>query len=329
MPPKKRKSSSKPGSTRAKRVAGTASTGGSRLRAAANGARTGLTVLWRSATALLFVAIVIGWLLGRGPLERAVASVRGGAPEVHIDWVGAPGTGDVNIDQLPMTIDTMVRAELEQIVGDDPFDRAALHRARDRLLDTGWFAEVGEIRRVAGNRVLVSGVVARREAAVLVQSRAHGRGEHVIDRFGVPLELPADVSPPPELFRVFNPTMMPKTITMGGRSRIDRREAWRGADVEAALDLLAFIDQEAGYSIQGVDLSAYSSRGELRLITDRGGALVWGGPVGSAHAGEVSDERKLAHLRLVLAEGDRLDRPGELIELFREVVQVVRTPRRP
>jgi hypothetical protein len=167
------------------------------------------------------------------------------------------------------------------------------------------------VRREPGGVVRVTG--SRRVPTVVVAWRG---GEFLVDADG---RVMADPGPSDalsaEFLRVRGPMLGPVRDDSG---RVVYGAPWPGGDVQEAIGLLAYLHEREGAllsRIAAVDLSAYESTpaGELRLVTDRGGVLVWGAPVGASAGGEVSVDRKVEQLRAVLEELREIDRAGSVI----------------
>ena len=286
--------------------------GGSRLAGAWASAKVAARWAFRSMVALAWVAVFAGVAIGWGPMTEAVASARGGEVEVEIAWVGDPAhrpEGESASWLVEMAHEHLVE-EVSRVVGaSSPLDRAGLAAARERVLDSGWFASVDEVRRGPDGRVVVEGVH-RREGAVVVW----GGEAHVVSPEGVPLELPSGAPMAEGLYVIVHAQGGPARRPDGS---IDRRVAWRSGgvpDALAVLRLVAGLDTEVERAIDGVDLGRLRHDGVL-LLTDRGGWLRWGAGVGRMVPGEVDDDRKLANIARVLTPSERLDRPGEMVDV--------------
>ncbi len=267
----------------------------------------------RLITGAVVIAVAIGWFAGHAPLRKAVAAQQAEPIQVLFIWPESPGAAQ--------GIAPAVRADLEQrvlgAVTIDPFDRDSLEWARAALEASGWFQGSPVVTRRPGGIVRVSGQW-RTPAAVVV----HGSLEYLVDQEGAPLSLPIGGKPGAKLYRIHNPWGGPPER----EGALAYGEAWRGGDVQMAIELLTVIAPQSKVAAQitGVDLSQClrSGSNELRLKTVTGATLVWGAPPSAPAMGEVPTARKLEHLEFVLSGTVRLDRPGAPINLHLPVIEI-------
>lgn len=252
-------------------------------------ARTSAAGVWagRASAALTFLllaAAVVGGVLAFEPLRQRAAALRAREVSVIFEWpalgpapsgghaaraVGWPGAGASTWLSEPYRHELVALAQ--RTLTSDPFDAAALERTRQALLDTGWFAAVHSVRRepvgvVAGGepagRVRV--VASWRTPAAVVR---HGESDYLIsaDAERLPLKYPHGGSG----LRVIEGVSFDPPEKLGQR--------WLGAQVPAALELLATLQASPGYAqVAGVDVSRYAEQKRLTIITDRGTRVVWG-----------------------------------------------------
>ena len=274
-------------------------------------------VAQRVVAGLVIVALAVAWVLGEGPLKERVASRQSDPLDVRFDW---PTTRSTAQTWVPAS----VRADLTQIVMAsvrmDPFDVESLERADALLRQTGWFLDVGGVRRETGGVVEIDG---RWRTPAAVVSR-DGR-EYLIGVDTAVMRMPPDADAPRGMFRIISPLAdAPRDPESG---RVMYGHPWHFDDVRHAIELLEMVARmPQADSIVGVDLSEYPRRGRISLVTDAGCSLVWGAPVNEPAPGEVSVERKMAHLGAILDPARRLDRGQRRIEVFTERVFIDRTP---
>jgi hypothetical protein len=274
-------------------------------------------VAQRVGAGLVIVALAMGWVLGLGPLQARVAAQQSDPIDVRFRW---PTTRSSRQTWVPPA----VRADLTQVVAAsvrmDPFDVGSLEEADARLRDTGWFLEVGGVRREPGGVVEVDGRWRTPAAVVSFEGR-----EYLVGVDTAVMRMPPDAEAPKGMFRIMDPLAdAPRDPETG---RLLYGHPWHFDDVKHAIALLEVVARlpEAD-AIVGVDLSEYPKRGRISLVTDSGCSLVWGSPVGESSPGEVSAERKIAHLGAILDPARRLDRGQRRIEVFTERVSIDRTP---
>jgi len=274
---------------------------------------------------LLVLAIVGGWVFGRGWLLERAAAERGGAIDIR---VVVPA--DVDVSELA-SLGVDPRGLLRQVaagrVTSDPFDRVSLSEAAAALERTGWFPRGVAVRREPGGVVRVEGPW-RTPTVVVVW----GGERFVVGPGGAPMRLAAGAEPSGLFVLVESPMVGPAQREVPGVGRrIAWGEAWPGGDVQEAIELLRFLSEEGRGDtlarIEAVDLSNYeaTASGELRLRTDRGGVIVWGAPVGASAGGEVSAERKAENLRAVLEDARGVDGPGSVVRVNLRTVVVDET----
>lgn len=232
----------------------------------------------RTATvtfSLVVVALIVAWILGVPKLE-AYASAAGQADSIEIEFDDRPAwmRGDLEA----MLVDTALKA-----LSGDPMQRDELVAVRARLLDSGWFDEIAQVRRIGKGLVHVSGTFVEPYAVV-----RDSDGDHLISPQGrlLPRSFPVGAA------RQF-------AAVTGARYRRPASSGvlWEGADVTAALRVLRLIDSKAWRTqIASVDVSRYLGEDVLSLVTDRGCRIIFGRPPGAESPGEVSAQQKIRYL---------------------------------
>lgn len=273
----------------------------------AKGSKQGPTFRSAAGVALTVVLLgggIAGAVLGEGSLARRVGEARS-APEVEVqfNWpVVTDPDGRTRTwmqPDLPGKITEVALAHLTP----DPLDAAALRRAHDALMRTGWFRQVRSVQRVRGGVVQVS-VVWREPVAVV----RHDGQDHWIsaDAERLPISSAVGVSGLPF---VQSPYSGPPALG----------EAWLGGDVQAGLSLLAYVQASPAWDqVRGVDVGEYVARKRLALVTDRGTRVVWGVAPSDWKPGEPPAQTKLAHLLEFRADarfGRRIDAGFPVIDL--------------
>lgn len=274
--------------------------------ARAAGRNVGTTVF-----VVLVLAVVVGWVAGRGWLEARVAEHRGGAIDVRVD---VPAGVDIGaLDRLGADPRALLRQVAALKVTSDPFDRDALREAAVALGGTGWFDGGVEVRREPGGVVRVSG--AWRVPTVVVEWAGE---RYLVASDGSPMR----VSDPWRLSRDFlvveDPRRGPERDESSG---VVYGAAWPGGDVQQAIALLRYLSGEGRTDLlarmEAVELAHFgaTTAGELRLRTDRGGVIVWGAPVGVTVGSEVDAGEKVRQLRAVLTRHGDLETSGKVIRI--------------
>ncbi len=258
-----------------------------------------------------------GWPVWRGLLRAAVWPAAAGA--VSAAWVfGVPrleayasahqgaGTVAVRLLRVPPWAQGDLEDELVAIaareVSRDPLNRDGLVAARQALLATGWFEEIRQVRRASTWLVEIDGRFALPFALV----RDGAGGNHLIDRRGclLPRAYPEGGAP---AFAVVTGARLGRPVRYG--------EAWPGADVAAAIQVLRLIqDRPWRVQIADVDVSRFQSDSSISLRTDRGCVIRFGRAPGAEGGAEVPAERKLKYLDYHYEQYGHVDR-GFLREL--------------
>lgn len=285
-------------------------------------------VVGRVLVGLMVVGAATGWLLGKPALERSAAARASsrGVTDVRIAWPA--GTSGLTRQSGPAGpkgtwVPEALRRDLietvRSAVGTDPFARGSLERARQRLVATGWFESVAQVRRGAGGVIHVEATW--RVPAALVRHRDR---EYLVARGGEVLKIPESAPVAPGTMPMLHtPHLGPPTDDSG----VVYGVAWRGGDVQAGIALIRYLRPIPEFRrVAGVDLSGFMQRGHLTVLTDAGSRIVWGTPPGAAGPGEVSAEKRLGRLRDILAQ--RADAAQKLIEIHTPVVLVDTTATR-
>lgn len=272
--------------------------------------------------ALMFLGLGVGWVVGKEPLERYVASMSAPPSEIRFNWpVVAPAKGERSRGPRETWLPNAVRQDLVAIASkelvQDPFSQASLERTRRALLATGWFARVRTIERLPGGRVQVIGDW-RVPAAVV----RHKGKDILVARGGEPLKLPARTPVAAgTLAVIMNPHSGPSFDAQG---QLAYGLPWPGGDVQSAIDLLTSVrSMPESKRLKGVDLASYMDKGHLTLVTDTGSRIVWGSAPGEVAPGEVPADRRMGRLKDILAQ--RFDAEQPSIAIYTPVVLVDKT----
>lgn len=235
-----------------------------------------LALVWLSALA----GLAAGWVFAMPSLGGyAMAGIPDArsTPPMTVTFHELPAwlQGDPAID-----LDLLVR----ECVGPDPLDRESLVRAREALLNSGWFTAVAQVRRTGVGSVEVVGSFV--DPAALV--RAEGR-DWLVEAQGrlLPISWPSGQGP--EL-----------AVITGVRAAPPRRvgDFWPGTDLAAALAVLAVIDRQPwARQVEIIDLGHYARDRTVLLRTDRDTTIRWGRAPGAERGAEVSTAMKLDFLR--------------------------------
>jgi len=265
----------------------------------------------RITTALILLAMLVAFVVARGPLERRVAQLRARPIAVAVSWPGVPETPEPLDTWLPAIIQRDLVGVAAASITPDPFDRESLERARAALEATGWFTKVTRVQRLANGRVEIEGEW-RTPAAVVVKDNR----QYLVGRDGAVMRLAAGASMPRGLFEITSPYAQPPTDERGNPLY---GVPWTGGDVQAAIELLdALADLKASRQVAGIDLSEYLSRrdGKLAIVTDTGSRVIWGSPIGELAPGETPVAERLSRLEQLYRDFGRIDAGERRLELY-------------
>ncbi len=206
----------------------------------------------------------------------------------------------------------------------DVLSRKQLDAVRIAVARTGWFEGDPIVRRTRG-QIHISGEWRVPAAVVRYEDR-----EYLISWRGhlLPKSYPAGEAYPTDHVRVIT------GVTFGppadDQLRLRFGVQWPGAEVRAALELLALVhDEPYAADIAGIDVSRReTAKGIndnellLTIVTPDDSRVIWGSPpnVSGVHRGEVSREQKLANLLALHDRFGRIDAGRQLVEVFRHDV---------
>jgi len=237
---------------------------------------------WVAAIAVLTLASYFGV-----PRLQAFASQERFAQHITVRFIDPPKwfNGDLS-NHLMQTA--------EMHLAGDPLQRDDLIACREALLATGWFESIAQVRRAAPDLVEIEAQFCRPYAVV-----RDSDGDHLVDVVGRLLPLKYDHG------------ARTKFIVISG-SHFDRPqrcgEVWEGADVIAALRMLSVIDEQPWRAqVVEVDVTGFVDGGPMRLKTDKGTRIIWGGAPGEEPALEVLAEGKLKRLNFLYKTYGRID----------------------
>lgn len=213
--------------------------------------------------------------------------------------------GDAQLEQIEIVfmdspawvsaeLQTYLISVIEPVLTDDPFHRDELVQIRNKLLNTGWFESIAQVRRTRIDRIEITGEFVAPYAFI-----RDSDGNHLVDSRGVLLPDPIDL-PQASQMLVVTGSRFPRPGRVGMQ--------WEGADITAALSLIGLIQSQPWREqITQIDITG-AIRGEpMRLVTDRGTRITWGSSPGEEEALEALADRKLYYLGYLYREYDRVD----------------------
>lgn len=114
---------------------------------------------------------------------------------------------------------------------------------------------------------------------------------------------------------------------------VDYRAAWQGEDVEAGIELLRTLMNQAWRSqVAGIDVTDYASTKQLAIETIHKTRLIWGGRSSKPLAGECSTQAKLGKINDLVAYTKRIDGEKGEIEIWwpiNKTLEIDRTASKP
>jgi len=239
-----------------------------------------------AAWLFFFGALSSLWALGVPHLSRAASAARAGDVP-NLEMTRAPEW--VDRDAL-----AHLHAQLIEAISGDPLAQDELARARQILLDSGWFTHVPQIERTHGGtvRIFVHWPVA-------VAAVRDPLGDHLVDARGRLLPRMFNHGSA-EGFTMLTGVKTPRPTRPG--------ETWEGVDLAAGLTLGArlrsrvWIDQ-----VRAIDVARVHADHMLEIHTDRGAVIEWGAAPGEEASLEISADEKLHYLDQALANYGRID----------------------
>lgn len=254
-------------------------------------------------------AVLLGGLVavsvGQRLLERIAGTHAGTAStEIEIRWptyaAGADGETPGGTWVPERERDVLSQLAQDALAGDlERFSDEPLQRVCKAMASSGWFTRPPSVRREHGGKVIVEG--AWRVPAAVVRT---GGVDQLISWDAYPM--PLATAPGESGFAVIDsPAMGPPRTALGG---VDYSRAWSGEDIAVSLELLGVVlRQPWGTQVGGVEAARWTVERSLVLTTTFGTRVVWGGRASRPALGEVTTERKLAHLSDLFASRGRID----------------------
>jgi len=199
-------------------------------------------------------------------------------------------------------------------VGDgSALDKTRLTTARQALADSGWFRSVEQVRLDSKGGFIVDATFRTPYAVV---RPVDGDREYLVDDEGCVL--------PREWTQGQRPGNAHWTAIVNVKAPVPgpRGKAWPGTDIAAGLALLRAIREHvpAGTSwevlVDAIDVSGVASARELRIITARGGTVIWGRTPGDNSPAELPTARKLAMLDTMYAKTQAIDLGGNQVQVI-------------
>ena len=251
--------------------------------------------------------IAAGVLIGAPRLEAQVAQrTLMQPPQIDFNWPQSAGTGDAS--WLPRDIqDVMLASALQELQRQpDPFSAGGLKAIADSALRSGWIENIRAVRRERDGSIRIDAdwrvptAVVRRDTSDYLVGR---RGEIL------PIIFPRDGSP---LKAIVGASKEP--LMQGGRPAVG--QIWPGADVQAGLELLTLISARPwSEQVAAIDVSEYTSRKELALITKWNNKVIWGGAPGDTIPGQLSTAAKLGRIDALQKRYTRIDVNKRLVDV--------------
>jgi hypothetical protein len=239
-------------------------------------------VAWLAAVA----AVVGAWVLGVPRLQAFAAHERF-AGTIEVRFLDPPQwfNGDL-ADHLIQTA--------EMNLGGNPMIRDDLIACRQALLDSGWFESVKQVRRVRPDLVEIDAQFARPYTVIRDKD-----GDHLVDVIGRLLPLKYAIGAKTNFIAITG-AHFDRPQTCGTQ--------WEGTDVIAGIRLLHLIEQQQWMNqVTEVDVSGWVRGEPMKLRTDNGTTIVWGGAPGEEPALEVLADNKIKRLDFLFAKYGRID----------------------
>lgn len=301
---------------RPRRKPATASSGGGASAGHArpwNPARM-LLALKLLAAAAVIVGAVVAWRYGERALLAYTADAHGGP--VAVD--------DVTLAHVPtwMRQSPWVSREIARTVADtvssDPLDGASLRRAAAKLRENPWIAQVVQVHRLAGGKVVVE--AAYRTPVAFIRAND---GYHLVDARGVMLT---------QAYEPYQVSKVGLPVVTGVKQAPPRvGQPWPGHAVTSALSLVLLLERQAwsnqikAYHVlsgNAADVPALPGAGvRLQLVTAHG-LVRWGPAPGEEPVGHPGAATKLNCLASLVRQTGTIDDRGKVVDLLYGDVRV-------
>ncbi|MDZ4831350.1 MAG: hypothetical protein SGJ09_14275 [Phycisphaerae bacterium] len=328
---KKNKTTSRPASGL---VSGFATTIGSVVSGVGSGLASSVRTLFPSRGAWRYWIAGLGWASAIGGIGY---SAYVGVPKLE-SWAEsrslvAAESVRVRFEPVPSwipptSLETIAVTARTALGGASALDPTSLDGVHRRLLASGWFERIEQVRRSANDELVVVG-----EFLVPFALIRAGDEDHVVDARGRRLPLSYRVTDGvasgerPRLPLIAGPAM-PKPAEPGA--------AWIGQDIRAGLRLAALVHDRPWFAcgatasatdtadtgrVVAIDASRFNRESVLELVTVGGMRILWGSDPDARTLGEMPPERKLACLDALWASAKRIDDgSGRGIDLRFDVV---------
>jgi hypothetical protein len=258
------------------------------------------------ATVFTLGAAVVGVAVGVPRLQANLAAQAAASPAKAVfSWPMSEGRTELAWPPESVRHELLADAQRELDRAPDPFNVEALRLVAESAAGSGWFEQIKAVRRERGGIVRIDGQW-RSPAAVV--RRDH---DYLIARKGEVLDLAYDRGASPFKVIVGARQEAPKAA-----GRLVAGQVWPGADVRAGLDLLALLSSRPWINqVAGVDVSDYSDKKQLTILTAAGNRIVWGGAPTDAIPGQVSSEVKLKRLDVLQHQFGAIDARHRIVEV--------------
>lgn len=282
-------------------------------------------VLSSITSVLLLAAILVGIVVGRSAMLAEASALKHAPVRVTIEWpllaptttnpqpnrVGIMQTG---LSKAPATwLDTGSQALLLRLAYDSlaglaqhPFDSAFIEQTQRAMMESGWFARPCQVLRLPDGHVVIRGDW--REPAAAVRLGDH---DYLVSTKGERL--------PPE----YPPEGSGLKVLIGPELQAPKvGELWLGGDVQAGLALLECLRNTPANQrrdvldqVRAIDISEFSTKKRLIIVTDTGSRILWGGEPGTFVPGQAPDAIKLQRLARMIHEHGRIDATRDYLDI--------------
>jgi hypothetical protein len=261
-------------------------------------------------TALVLGALTAGAVLGLPRLEAELSAASARPGKVVFDWpkLATKASGSEAGTWLPGE----VRSELEMIADrelsrePDPNSPAGLRRVAEAAAGSGWFDEITSVRREPGGVVRVRGEW-RTPTAVVRKDNT----DYLIASKGEVLPL---------AFQRGGSTLVAitgvKSLPPMASGQPVSGSIWPGLDLRAGQELLAMLATRPWRDqVAAIDVSGYTDRKELVIVTRDGGRIIWGGAPSDAIPGQVAADVRLKRLDVLHHKTGAIDARHSVVEV--------------
>lgn len=260
---------------------------------------------------VLLLGVVVGFAVGYRPLHRQARNTIAASPaKVEVIWPALKtAPGETPRTWLPEQFQQQIMDLALAQLGESPavFSSDPLESVGIAMEESGWFSGRPRVMRVGENTIRIEGEWRSPAAVVRIGSK-----DLLISWDGRMMPPTYDLNA--SGLCVILPVSTPHPIRNDGRP--DFSGIWSGADIEAALELLAtLMPQPWSTQVAGIDITDYAQTQQLAIITRNETRIIWGGKPSKPLLGETSTRSKLDRIAEINRRFSSIDAKRAAIDI--------------